>query len=122
MEKETVSKIKKKKSVLTKLYKNLPTDRLTLAKDLIERAAYMMVKLEEMEEIIDRDGLMMKMDQGKYDIDRAHPLLASYTTMVKSYNSTIKQLNEFLPPTDAAVAGQALMTFATKPRVTTRTR
>lgn len=122
MEKETTSKIKKKKSVLTKLYKNLPTDRLTLAKGLIERAAYMMVKLEEMEEIIDRDGLMMKMDQGKYDIDRAHPLLASYTTMVKSYNSTIKQLNEFLPPTDAAVAGRALMTFATKPRVTTRAR
>ena len=89
MEKETTSKIKKKKSVLTKLYKNLPTDRLTLAKDLIERAAYMMVKLEEMEEIIDRDGLMMKMDQGKYDIDRAHPLLASYTTMVKSYRPAV---------------------------------
>ena len=120
MDKEVESRIKKKKTKLNKLYKNLPKDRLDLAKDLIDRAAYMIVSLEDMEERINADGLMIKMDQGKYEIDRAHPLLASYTSMVKSYNTTIKQLNEFLPPTDAAVAGQALMTFATKPRVQTR--
>lgn len=120
MEKDKESRIKKKKLVLNRLYKNLPKDRLDLVKDLIERAAYMIVSLEDMEEQISQDGLMIKMDQGKYDIDRAHPLLTSYTTMVKSYNSTIKQLNEFLPQSDAQVAGQALMTFATKPRTAVR--
>ena len=38
----------------------------------------------------------MVMPQGKYDIERANPAIASYNTMVKNYNSTIKQLYELL--------------------------
>ncbi len=62
-----------------------------------------------------KDGLVVTMPQGEYTIDRAHPLLAPYNAMVKNYNATVKQLGEFLPETDAEIAGQALMMFATKP-------
>lgn len=64
---------------------------------------------------INEDGLVVKMPQGSYTIERAHPLLQPYNAMVKNYNATLKQLNDLLPNADAEAAGQALMMFATKP-------
>jgi hypothetical protein len=109
------ARIKKEQRRIAKLYKNLTKDRLEITKKLIERAAYMLVSLEEMEEKIASDGLVVEMPQGQYTIERAHPLLQQYNAMVKNYNATIKQLNESLPPVEAEQAGQALMMFATKP-------
>lgn len=109
------TRIKKEQRRIAKLYKNLPKDRLQITKKLIERAAYMLVSLEEMEAKIAEDGLVVEMPQGAYKIERAHPLLQQYNAMIKNYNSTIKQLNESLPPVEAEQAGQALMMFATKP-------
>lgn len=106
---------KKEMARLKKLYKNLPKDTLEISKKLIERAVYMLISLEDMEAQIESDGLVVTMPQGAYDIKRAHPLLQPYNAMVKNYNATIKQLNDLLPSTDAEVAGQALLSFATKP-------
>ena len=106
---------KKEQNRIKKLYKNLPKDKLEIAKKLMERAAYMLVSLEDMEEKINEDGLVVKMPQGAYTIERAHPLLQPYNAMVKNYNATIKQLSELSPNTEADKAGQALMMFATKP-------
>lgn len=109
------ARTKKEQRRIAKLYKNLPKDRFEIAKKLIERAAYMLVSLEDMETKMSEDGLVVEMQQGGYTIERAHPLLAPYNATVKNYNATVKQLCEFLPGTDAEMAGQALMTFATKP-------
>ena len=111
---------KKEQNRIKKIYKNLPKERLEFAKKLIERAAYMLVSLEDMEEKISEDGLVVRMPQGSYEIERAHPLLQPYNAMVKNYNATIKQLNEMLPNGDADKAGQALMMFATKPNQAAR--
>lgn len=107
---------KKEQGRIKKLYKNLPKDKLEISKKLIGRAAYMLVSLEDMEAKISGDGLTVEMSQGSYAIERAHPLLQPYNAMVKNYNATIKQLNDLLPNTDAEIAGQALMMFATKPK------
>lgn len=109
------SRQKKEQNRIKKIYKNLPKERLEIAKKLIERAAYMLVSLEDMEAKISEDGLVVTMPQGNYEIERAHPLLQPYNAMVKNYNATIKQLNEISPNSDAEKAGQALMMFATKP-------
>lgn len=106
---------KKEQRRIARLFKNLPNDRREVTKKLIDRAAYMTVSLEDMEEIINTDGLVIEMPQGDYSICRAHPLLASYNAMIKNFNSTIKQLAEALPPVEAEQAGQALMHFVAKP-------
>ena len=54
------TRIKKEQKRITKLYKNLPKDRLEITKKLIERAAYMLVSLEDMEDKIAADGLVVK--------------------------------------------------------------
>ena len=42
------SRQKKEQNRIKKIYKNLPKERLEFAKKLIERAAYMLVSLEDM--------------------------------------------------------------------------
>lgn len=116
------SRQKKEQNRIKKIYKNLPKERLEIAKKLIERAAYMLVSLEDMEAKISEDGLVVTMPQGSYEIERAHPLLQPYNAMVKNYNATIKQLNEISPSNDTEKAGQALMMFATKPNQAAKKR
>lgn len=116
------SRQKKEQNRIKKIYKNLPKERLEVAKKLIERAAYMLVSLEDMEQKMSEDGLVVTMPQGSYEIERAHPLLQPYNAMVKNYNATIKQLNEMSPNSDAEKAGRALMMFATKPNQAAKKR
>lgn len=116
------SRQKKEQNRIKKIYKNLPKERLEIAKKLIERATYMLVSLEDMEQKISEDGLVVTMPQGSYEIERAHPLLQPYNAMVKNYNATIKQLNEMSPNSDTEKAGQALMMFATKPNQAAKKR
>ena len=115
MEKDFSKRKTQAKNKIAKICKNLPKDRAETAKKLAERAAYMLVSLEDMEAKISEDGLVVVMPQGSYEIERAHPLLQPYNAMVKNYNATIKQLSELSPNTEADKAGQALMMFATKP-------
>ena len=109
---------KKEQNRIKKIYKNLPKEQLEIAKKLIERAAYMLVSLEDMEAKISADGLVVTMPQGNYEIERAHPLLQPYNAMVKNYNATIKQLSEALPPAAAEKAGSMLMSFVKQPKPT----
>lgn len=122
MDNTIISRQKKEQNKIKKIYKNLPKDSFEIAKKLIERAAYMLVSLEDMEAKISEDGLVVKMPQGSYEIERAHPLLQPYNAMVKNYNATIKQLNELSPGVEAEKAGQALMMFATKPQQAAKKR
>lgn len=115
MEDTLYSRQKKEYNRIKKIYKNLPKEQLEISKKLIERAAYMLVSLEDMEAKISEDGLVVTMPQGNYEIERAHPLLQPYNAMVKNYNATIKQLNDISPNGEVEKAGQALMMFATKP-------
>lgn len=107
-------RIKKEKRRISKLYKNLPSERRAVTSALIDRAAYMTISLEDMERQINEDGLIIEMPQGDYSICRAHPLLAPYNAMIKNLNSTVKLLSEELPPVEAEAAGTALMRFVTK--------
>lgn len=103
--------IKKEAARIKKLYKDLPEERKKLAEKLIERAAFMAVSLAEMEQKINAEGQVVKMPQGDYEIERAHPLLTVYNSMIKNYTAAIKQLDAFITGTGNGVAkpGQELL-------------
>ena len=94
----------------------MPENWKKVNEKLFIRAANMAVFLSDMEERLVADGLIVTMPQGEYELDRAHPLLQQYNSMVKNYNATIKQLSEALPPAEVDKAGSALMQFATMPK------
>lgn len=103
--------IKKEAARIKKLYKDLPEERKKLAEKLIERAAFMAVSLAEMEQKINAEGQIVKMPQGDYEIERAHPLLTVYNSMIKNYTAAIKQLDAFITGANGGVAkpGQELL-------------
>ena len=120
MEKTNISEIEKELKRIKKLFKNMPENWKKVNEKLFIRAANMAVFLSDMEERFVADGLIVTMPQGEYELDRAHPLLQQYNSMVKNYNATIKQLSEALPPAEVDKAGSALMQFVTIPKKATK--
>ena len=121
MEKTNISEKDKELRRIKKLFKEMPDNWKKVNEKLFIRAANMAVFLSETEEKLATEGLIVSMPQGDYEIERAHPLLQQYNSMVKNYNATIKQLSEALPPAAAETAGSALMKFVTKPKKPTKT-
>lgn len=82
---------------LTKLFKDIDSNRRLTAKGLIEEAAYMRVTLAELKEEIDKHGPIDEMPQGDYSILREHPALKAYNTMVQRYTNIIDKLTNLHP-------------------------
>lgn len=74
----------------------LNTNKGTLGLNLLEEADFMKKTLKKLKSNIRKKGVITKMCQGDYDIDRANPALSQYNSLIKNYNSTIKQITELL--------------------------
>ena len=75
----------------------LENDKKVLCTSLLNELIFMQVTLDDLKKQISENGVVTKMCQGKYDIERANPALNQYNTLIKNYSSCIKQLNELLP-------------------------
>ena len=120
MSEDILKKRKRELNRFKNMFKNMPEDKRKINESLIERAFFMRQKLTDMEQRIDADGVIVEMSQGKYAIERAHPLISQYNAMVKNYSTIVKQLCELLPSADADKVGEALLAFATKKQGTKR--
>lgn len=56
----------------------------------------MYVQLKELNEIIEKKGVVENFKQGKQQFIREQPAVKAYNALIKNYNITIKQLSEFL--------------------------
>lgn len=68
-----------------------------LALSLIDKALFMEETLGKLQVAVKENGVVTKMCQGAYNIDRANPALAAYNITIKNYTSIVKQLNEMIP-------------------------
>ena len=75
----------------------LDNDHKVLCGRLLDEIMFMQVTLDDLKKVVGEKGVVTKMCQGKYDIERANPALNQYNTLIKNYSSCIKQLNELLP-------------------------
>lgn len=85
---------------LNKLTDIFSQDGNILALSLLDKAKFMETTLQELQKKVAEGGVVTKMCQGKYDIDRANPALQAYNVTIKNYTSVIKQLNDMLPKID----------------------
>lgn len=107
-------KIKYEEKRLEKILKDVPKQQIALCRRLIERAAFMLVTLEDYEQDITVNGVITEMEQGKYTIHRENPAAKGYNTMVKNYQAVIRQLTDLLPDRKDAArekAGDRLAAF-----------
>ena len=88
---------KKELERLRKVFRDLPEDRRRIADGLIQEAAFMRATLEETREIIDREGVIERFEQGSQRFLREHPATKVYAAMVNRYTAAVKQLLDQLP-------------------------
>jgi hypothetical protein len=117
---ETLPKDKKiaaEERRLSRILKDVPKEQIQLTERLIERAAFMLVTLTDYEAQINSSGIITKMSQGSYSIDRENPALKGYNSMLKNYTAVIRQLCDLLPDKADATrdkAGERLAQFVAK--------
>ena len=93
MAKKKVSNIKE----LRTTFEKIDNDKSKLALSLLDKAEFMEDTLNELQKKVKDNGVVTKMCQGSYEIDRENPALKAYNTTIKNYTSVIKQLNDMLP-------------------------
>lgn len=78
-------------------FKEMDNDKSKLALSLLDEAYFCGDTLKKLKEKVEKDGVVTKMCQGNYNIDRENPALKSYNTTIKNYQTLIKQITELLP-------------------------
>lgn len=83
---------------LSKIFEHISSDKRTLCENLLQNAAYMAVKLRELQKMIDEDGMVEDYDNGGGQSGRKiGSAVQIYQKMLPSYNQVIKNLASMLP-------------------------
>ena len=81
---------------IEKAFEKLGGNKAILGLKLLKEAQFHEKTLETLRANIEANGATSEMCQGSYSITRENPELKSYNTMVKNYQSLIKQINDLL--------------------------
>lgn len=75
----------------------MDSDKSKMGLNLLEEATFMKKTLKKLRVNINKNGVVTDMCQGNYSIERANPALQQYNSLIKNYQSCIKQICELLP-------------------------
>ena len=97
-EKTKEQKINAEKRRLRSIFKELEENKRKLVTPLIEKAAFMSVELDALQEIIEQDGWTSEYKNGEnqYGTKRS-PEADTYIALSKNYAAVIKQLVDVVP-------------------------
>ena len=92
-------RIEKEIKKLRNIYKDIDEDQFITVEELINRASYLLVLLQEYEKDIDENGYVELFSQSKNQepYERERPVVRLYNTTIKNYQSIIRQLSKLLP-------------------------
>lgn len=90
---------KKEIKRLTELLEEVVDNKKSLVEGLIERAAFMRAKLEELEIDLNEHGFteLFSQSESQDPYERVRPQANQYHTLNKNYQSIMKQLTDLLP-------------------------
>lgn len=97
-EKTKDQRIKSEKTRLKGIFKELEENKRKLVTPLIEKAAFMSIELDDLQETIEREGWTSEYKNGEnqYGTKRS-PEAETYIALSKNYAAVIKQLTELVP-------------------------
>ena len=83
---------------ISAFFEDLEDDKLAIVGPLLQNAAFMRVTLEDLQEIINSEGVVDEYKNGanQYGVKQS-ATLQSYNALVKNYVAVIKALAQFLP-------------------------
>lgn len=99
-EKTKEQRIKSEKTRLKGIFKDLDENKKKLVTPLIEKAAFMSVELDDLQETIEQDGWTSEYKNGENQYGtKKSPEAETYIALSKNYAAVIKQLTELVPAT-----------------------
>ena len=91
--------IKRERTRMEKIFANLDQNKLEIAQPLIERAAFIRVSIEELEEQINRDGWTEEYQNGTAQRGVKRSAAAdAHIALTKNLTAITKQLLDIVPP------------------------
>lgn len=82
---------------IDEILKKIPNEKQNEAKLVSQKLIYLEEKLQELQKQIDEMGVVEHFINGKQDFLRESPALASYTKLMKTYDTFYKNLIGLLP-------------------------
>lgn len=91
-------KIKKEFNRLKRIFKDLDQNKKQLVTPLLEKAAFMSVSIDELQEEINANGFTEEYQNGANQFGKKKSVAAEmYTSLTKNYTAIIKQLTDLVP-------------------------
>lgn len=91
-------RIKDEKKRLKEIFKELEENKRNLVTPLIEKAAFMSIELDDLQETIEREGWTSEYKNGENQYGtKKSPEAETYIALSKNYAAVIKQLTELVP-------------------------
>ena len=82
---------------IKEILKKIPTEKQNEASLVADKLIYLEEKLAELQKQIDEQGVVEHFINGKQDFLRESPALASYTKLMKTYDTFYKNLINLVP-------------------------
>ncbi|SPF45611.1 conserved hypothetical protein [Candidatus Desulfosporosinus infrequens] len=98
---------------LVGLFKDVPSEQMSIANHLIPRIAFMQITLEDLEDDIKTNGTFELTKTLPRKL-RERPVVKTYNALIKNYTGTIKQLLDRLPTQRGDEAEDELLAFLKK--------
>jgi len=96
--KKKENRIKDEKKRLKEIFAELEENKRNLVTPLIEKAAFMSVELDDLQEIIEQDGWTSEYKNGENQYGtKKSPEADTYIALSKNYAAVIKQLTDLVP-------------------------
>ena len=97
-EKTKEQRIKTEKTRLKGIFKDLDENKRKLVTPLIEKAAFMSIELDELQNVIEETGWTSEYKNGENQYGtKKSPEAETYIALSKNYAAIIKQLTELVP-------------------------
>ena len=97
-EKTKEQRIKSEKTRLKGIFKELDENKRKLVTPLIEKAAFMSIELDDLQETIEQEGWTSEYKNGENQYGtKKSPEAETYIALSKNYAAVIKQLTELVP-------------------------
>ena len=104
------TRIKREKDRLFEIFKDLEPNKLKTCTALIDRAAFITISLEDLEEQLNETGWIEQYQNGENQSGLKKAAAADvHISLTKNLNSIVKQLLELVPPAQKASRLQAMM-------------
>jgi hypothetical protein len=104
------TRIKKEKTRLFEIFQDLEPNKLRTCTALIERAAFITVSLEDLEEQLNETGWVEVYQNGENQSGMKKAAAADvHISLTKNLNAIVKQLLDLVPPAQKASRLEAMM-------------